>query len=324
MTNEEIIYSAKKVFDTEIEALNKLRDSINEVFCEIVNEIIACSGKVIITGMGKPGHIATKLAATFSSLGVSSFFLHPAEALHGDLGMVASEDIVLAISYSGESDEIIKILPSIKIIGAKLIGITKNQKSTLAKFCDIVQILPEFEEACHLKLAPTSSTTSELVYGDALAVVASQINGFTKKDFGVFHPAGALGKKLVLKVSDLMITGDSNAIVNCNMKMKDAIVVMSEKGLGFLSVVDEFNRLVGVITDGDLRRGIEKNSNIYTVSLQDIMTTNPKYIDPNTLAVNALKSMNDMRITSMPVLDDEKRVIGTIRMHDILKVGIAL
>ena len=191
----DILEDARRVFEIEIKALQVTRDRLDDTFIEIINLIVKCEGKVIITGMGKPGHIATKLAATFASLGTSSFCLHPAEAMHGDLGMISEKDIVIVMSYSGESDEIISILPNIKLIGAKIIALTGNAQSTLAKAADIAQILPKFDEACHLGLAPTSSTTVELVYGDALAVVASEIYGFKEADFGKYHPAGALGKK---------------------------------------------------------------------------------------------------------------------------------
>ena len=196
-----IIEEAQNVFDVEIEALNKVRACLDDTFVNILDEIISCKGKVIITGMGKPGHIAKKLAATFSSLGTPSFFLHPAEALHGDLGMVTQDDIVIAISYSGESSEVTRIIPTLKVIGVKLIVITGNKNSTLASYGDIVQIFPNFEEACHMNLAPTSSTTATLVYGDALAVTASIKYGFNESNFGLYHPAGALGKKISTRVS---------------------------------------------------------------------------------------------------------------------------
>ena len=233
------LQEGKKVFRIEIEALKKTMDMLDETFLEIVNLIVSCSGKVIITGMGKPGHIAAKIAATFASLGTSSFYLHPAEAMHGDLGMVSKEDVVIAISHSGESDEIIRILPGIKLIGAALVGITGNSNSTLARNADIVQVLPEFNEACHLGLAPTSSTTVALCYGDALAVVASEIYGFRDVDFGKFHPAGALGKKILIKIDDLMAKEERNAMVNVNTTLKDAIVELSKKGLGIVSIVDD-------------------------------------------------------------------------------------
>lgn len=312
---------AKKVFDIEIEALKKTRDSLDKVFCNILDAIVNCNGKVIVTGMGKPGHIANKLAATFSSLGTPAFCLHPAEAMHGDLGMISKEDIVIAISYSGESDEIINILPNIKLIGATLIGITGNSKSTLAQVSDITQVLPEFEEACYLGLAPTSSTTSVLCYGDALAVVASGIYGFKDTDFGKFHPAGALGKKLILKVDDLMSSNNKNAMVKEDVSLKDAIIELSQKGLGIVSVIDSVGKLVGVVTDGDLRRQLQMGVDVYNLNVRDVMSKNPLTIQKGNLAVEALNILRSKNIASMPVIDNE-RPVGTIRLQDIVNIGI--
>ncbi|MCI8886823.1 MAG: KpsF/GutQ family sugar-phosphate isomerase [Hungatella sp.] len=315
------LQEGKKVFRIEIEALKKTMDMLDETFLEIVNLIVSCSGKVIITGMGKPGHIAAKIAATFASLGTSSFYLHPAEAMHGDLGMVSKEDVVIAISHSGESDEIIRILPGIKLIGAALVGITGNSNSTLARNADIVQVLPEFNEACHLGLAPTSSTTVALCYGDALAVVASEIYGFRDVDFGKFHPAGALGKKILIKIDDLMAKEERNAMVNVNTTLKDAIVELSKKGLGIVSIVDDNEKLLGVITEGDLRRQLEKGADIYSMHVETIMSKEPITINTGKLAVDALRVMKDKNISCMPVVADNK-VIGTIRLQDIINMGI--
>lgn len=312
---------ARRVFDIEISALEKTRNALDGTFVQILDLVIGCKGKVIITGMGKPGHIGTKIVATFASLGTPSFFLHPGEAMHGDLGMVSSDDVVIAISYSGESDEIIRILPNIKMIGATLVGITGNAKSTLAQTSDVVQILPEFKEACYLGLAPTSSTTSVLCYGDALAVVASGIYGFKDVDFGKFHPAGALGKKLVLKVDDLMASGDKNAIIHEDARLKDAIVELSKKGLGVVSIVNGNNELLGIITDGDLRRCLEKEGDIYSLDVGDIMVRNPYIISPDKLAVVAMNLMKDMNVSCIPVVE-QKKIVGTIRLQDIVGVGI--
>ena len=313
---------ARRVFDIEIEALQKMRESLDETFVQILDEIVACQGKVIVTGMGKPGHVGTKIAATLASLGTSSFFLHPAEAMHGDLGMVTANDLVIAISYSGESEEIIKILPNIKMIGARIIGITGNADSTLAVNSDIVQVLPKFKEACYLGLAPTSSTTVELCYGDALAVVASGIYGFKDADFGKFHPAGALGKKLILRVEDLMTTGEKNAVLPADATLKDVILELSKKGLGIVSIVDGEGCLLGVITDGDLRGQLLKGVDIYSLSVDDIMSKHPFTIRNNRLAVEALNVLRKRNISYMPVLDADRRVVGTIRMKDIVNVGI--
>lgn len=311
----------RRVFDIEIDVLKKTRDALDETFIKILDLVTSCKGKVIITGMGKPGHIAAKLAATFASLGTPSFCLHPGEAMHGDLGMISENDVVIAISYSGESDEIVKILPNIKMIGATLIGITGNANSTLAHTSDIVQILPKFREACYLGLAPTSSTTSVLCYGDALAVVASGVYGFKDADFGKFHPAGALGKKLILKVDDLMANGTNNAKVHVNVTLKDAIVELSKKGLGVVSIVDDKDTLLGVITDGDLRRQLEKEADIYSLKVENVMTKTPITIQTGKLAVEALNILKRKNISCMPVIADSK-IIGTIRLQDIVGVGI--
>lgn len=315
------LVDAHRVFDMEIKALENTRDALDETFVQILDLITNCKGKVIITGMGKSGHIGAKIAATFASLGTSSFFLHPGEAMHGDLGMVSAEDVVIAISYSGESDEIVCILPNIKLIGATLVGITGNGKSTLALASDIVQVLPEFSEAGYLGLAPTSSTTAVLCYGDALAVVASRIYGFKDADFGKFHPAGSLGKKLILKVDDLMAKEENNAMIPIHSSLKDAIVEMNEKQLGFVSVVDANKNLLGVISDGDLRRQLEKGADIYALKVEDVMTFRPLTIESGKLAVDALTILKEHNINCLPVIKGTK-ALGTIRFHDIVGVGI--
>lgn len=318
------LLEGRKVFDIEIEALKKTRDAINDTFVQILDLITDCSGKVIVTGMGKPGHIATKLAATFSSLGTPSFYLHPAEAMHGDLGMISENDIIIAISYSGESEEIVKILPNIKMIGAKIVAITGNENSTLAKAADITQVFPEFEEACYLGLAPTSSTTVELVYGDALAVVASVIYGFKDSDFGKFHPAGSLGKKLILKVADLMVKDKDIPKIGKDKLLMDAITEMSKKGIGVVSVIDEDNTLVGIITDGDLRRIIEKHTDIYSEIVSNVMISSPKKITKDKLAVDALQYIKQQNINNLPVVDIDNKLIGTITWQMIMKAGIVV
>lgn len=315
------LMEGKHVFDIEIDALKKTRDALDDIFVQILDLVTGCEGKVIITGMGKPGHIATKLAATFASLGTPSFYLHPGEAMHGDLGMISENDVVIAISYSGESDEIVKIIPNIKMIGATLIGITGNAKSTLAQAAEVVQVLPKFDEACYLGLAPTSSTTAVLCYGDALAVVASGIYGFKDVDFGRFHPAGSLGKKLILKVEDLMVKGDANAKVHINVPLKDAIIELSKKALGAVSVVDDGNKLLGIITDGDLRRQLEKGADVYSMKVEDIMTMNPAIIVKEKLAIDALNIMK-MRNISCLIVTEDCKAVGTIRLQDIIGVGI--
>lgn len=317
-----IIDEAKEVFDIEIESLKKVRDNIGEEFVQSIISIINCKGKVIVTGMGKSGHIARKMAATFASLGTSSFFLHPGEALHGDLGMIEKDDLVIGISYSGESQEINNILPNIKIIGAKIIGITGNVNSTLAKNSDILLDFPKFEEACALKLAPTSSTTASLVIGDALAVIVSKLKNFQKYDFALFHPSGSLGKKLLVRVKDIMFSNEKNALVQSGTSLQDAIVEMCAKGLSIINIVDNKNRLVGILTDGDLRRLLQRGIDVYSLCVDEVMTKEPKYTTEDIMAVEAIKVMNKFNITAMPVLDENDVVVGTIRLQEILNEGI--
>ena len=312
----------KRVFDIEIEALKKTRDALDDTYLQILDLITNCEGKVIITGMGKPGHIAAKLAATFASLGTPAFRLHPAEAMHGDLGMVSPNDVVIAISFSGESDEIVRILPNIKLIGAKVVALTGNSNSTLAKAADVVQVLPEFDEACYLGLAPTSSTTAALCYGDSLAVVASGVYGFKDENYAMFHPAGSLGKKLILKVEDLMAHGDDIPKVNSGTLLMDAIPVMSKKGLGIISVVDDDNHLIGIICDGDLRRIIERHVDIYSIAVDEVMIKDPKTTSMKRLAVDALHFIKKHSINNLPVVDESGVLVGTITWQQIVKAGI--
>lgn len=320
-SNNKIIADAKHVFDVEIEALESVKDNLGSVFSSIVDEILHCEGKVVMTGMGKPGHIARKLAATFASLGIPSFFLHPAEAMHGDLGMIDEKDVVIAISYSGESDEIVKILPNIKLLGAKIIGITGNVNSTLAKCSDLVEVFPKFHEACALGLAPTSSTTCALVYGDALAVVSSQINDFKDVDFGKRHPAGSLGKKLILRVEDIMAQGDALPVVSSGSHLAEAIQEISKKHLGAVLITDSNGTLQGIITDGDLRRAMARHVDIYSMSVQEAMTPKPKTIKLRSLAYDALLSIKKENVNCLVVVDNGMPV-GLITWKDIINAGI--
>ncbi len=318
----DIVQEAKWVFDTEIAALNATKESLDAGFAAIVDLVVNCTGKVIITGMGKPGHIGTKIAASLASLGTPSFFMHPGEAMHGDLGMVAKDDVVILMSYSGESEEITRLLPTLHEIGCTTVAITGNGKSTLAKGCEHCFVFPHFEEACYMHLAPTSSTTALLVLGDAMAVVASKLRNYTKKDFAMHHPAGALGKKLLVKVENIMHTGAENAVIPEGSTLRSAIVEMSAKGLSMVTIVDEENMLRGIITDGDLRRMLERGVDVYSEIVDNVMTKSPKYIDQREMAVNALQKMSDLRITGMPVLDEAGRVVGSVLMQDIYKAGI--
>ena len=316
------ISEAKKVFDKEIEALQKTRDALGEDFETILNLILNCEGKLILTGMGKPGHIATKMSATFASLGIPSFFMHPGEAMHGDLGMVEKKDVVMLMSYSGESEEVTRLMPVLKEIGCTTIAITGKPQSILAQECQYHFFFPEFEEACYLHLAPTSSTTTLLVLGDALAVIASRAINYTRDDFGLHHPAGALGKKLLVKVKNLMYSGDEDAVVLEGSTLHQAIVEMSKKGLSMVTIVDTDNNIKGIITDGDLRRMLDKNVDVYNAVVDDLMTKNPTIVDYREMAVNALQTMSDKKITCMPVVDEENKLVGTILMQDIFKAGI--
>ena len=318
----DIIAEAKSIFDKEMEALARTKDAIGEDFETIIHLVLDCRGKVIFTGMGKPGHIGAKLAATFASLGTPAFFMHPAEAMHGDLGMVEKKDIVILTSYSGESEEVTRLLPVLQEIGCVTVAITGKPKSTLAKACQYHFFFPAFEEACFMHLAPTSSTTALLVLGDAMAVVASRAKHYTREDFGMHHPAGALGKQLLVKVQDVMHTDRDNAVVRRGSSLRSAIVEMSSKGLSMVTIVDEENRLAGIITDGDLRRMLERGVDVYNEIVDNVMTANPKWIDYREMAVNALQFMSDRKITCMPVLDENRQVVGSVLMQDIFKAGI--
>ncbi len=323
MNEIDIIAEGRQLFDTEIRALEITKNALDENFIKIVNLIVNCKGKVIITGMGKPGHIGTKISATMSSLGTPSFFLHPAEAQHGDLGMVRDDDIVIAISFSGESEEVTKLIPSLKIIGATLVGISGNPKSTLIQNSDYSFVFPPFKEACAMNLAPTSSTTVALAFGDALAVCASKIYGFNEENFALFHPAGSLGKKLLYTVGDIMHKGEENPVIQSGALLRDAILVMSKKALGIVNIVDG-NKLKGVFTDGDLRRALSNEKiDVYTVTINSLMSNQPMTVGSKVLAVEALKKMNDKNISALPVVDDGI-LQGTIRINDIISSGIVL
>lgn len=320
----DLIQEAKRVFDIEINALKSVRDSLNSDFLSIIDAITNCKGKVIITGMGKPGHIGRKIAATMASLGTASFFLHPAEALHGDLGMIGKEDVVIAISYSGESEEVTRLLSNIKAIGATLIGISGNKESALIKHCDISQVFTKFDEACYMGLAPTSSTTVSLVYGDALAVVASKLYGFNENNYGLYHPAGSLGKKLFIKVKDIMASDHSNAVVLEGETLKNAIIEMGKKGLGMVTVIDSNAFIKGVITDGDLRRLLEKGVDVYNLMVNEVMSQKPTILIEEMMAIEALQILKQKNISSAPIMNKDKQSIGTIRLQDILNAGIVL
>lgn len=315
---------AESVFELEIEALEKTKAVLDNTFKKILNEIVKCPGKVILCGIGKSGHIARKIAATFASLGTPSFFLHPSDALHGDLGMVSEKDVVILISNSGETQEIINLLPSLKVIGATLIAITSGRMSTLAEECDIAQILPETKEACNLELAPTSSIAAVLVYGDSLAVAASVKYGFGRENFALFHPAGMLGKKTLIRVKDIMAKGDAIPTVLMGCSISEAIMEMSHKTLGVVAVINFQNKLEGLLTDGDLRRAIERKVDMYEDIIDTVMTKNPKYIEDDILAVEALHRLRVHSINNYPVVNERMEVIGLLTWQMIVKAGIVI
>lgn len=318
----DVLAQARTVFNKEIDALLKTRDALGADFEKLTELVLNCAGKVVVTGVGKPGHIGAKMAATLASLGTPAFFMHPGEALHGDLGMVESRDVVLLLSYSGESEEVTRLLPVLQEIGCTTVAITGKERSTLAKACQHHFIFPDFEEACYMHLAPTSSTTSLLVLGDALALTVSQLKNYTREDYGLHHPGGALGRKLLVKVAHIMHSGPENAVVEEGSSLRSAIVEMSGKGLSMVTIVDHQGRLKGIITDGDLRRMLEKGVDVYGESVDRVMTISPKWVRDKEMAVNALQTMSDLRITGMPVLDESGAVVGSVLMQDIIKAGI--
>jgi arabinose-5-phosphate isomerase len=314
---------AQETLQIEAQTLLDSAKNINDVFDKAVSVILACKGKLIVTGVGKSGLIGAKMAATFASTGTPSFFLHPTEALHGDLGMIGKDDVVLAISYSGESEELSSILPHIKRFDIPLIGMTKNHKSTLGRYSDIVIDVVVEKEACPLNIAPTSSTTLTLALGDALAVCLMRAKNFQKSDFASFHPGGALGKQLFVKVKDLMRTKDL-PIITADTNLKDAIVKISEGRIGTVLITDESGKLKALISDGDIRRALMSED----FSLQDNVlkyaTLNPKTIDDeNMLASEALVIIEDMKIQLLVVTNRDKRVVGVLHIHTLIEKGIS-
>jgi len=320
-----ILEEAKRVIRVEAEALLALAESLNGEFAKAVDLIISAQGRVVVTGMGKSGIICQKIASTFSSTGTPAFFLHPAEGIHGDLGMIMKGDVVIAVSNSGETEEVVRILPVIKRIGAKLISMSGNAGSTLAKTADVFLEIAIKEEACPLGLAPTASTTATLAMGDALAVALLVTRGFKAEDFALFHPGGALGKKLILRVEDLMHSGDAVPLVSEEVLMREALFVITSRGLGITGVIDSQGSLQGVITDGDLRRALEKGADILNATAGDMMSRNPKRITAGDLAAKALQRMEEHSITSLFVFSDNfaAQPVGIIHLHDLLKAGLA-
>ncbi len=321
-----MIKQAKRVLKIEAEAVAALIDRVDKNFEQAVEIILDCEGRVVVTGMGKSGLIGKKIAATLASTGTPALFLHPAEGIHGDLGMVTRGDTVIALSNSGETEELARMLPSLKRLGIKIIALTGNPESTLAKNSDVVINVGVKEEACPLGLAPTASTTATLAMGDALAVALLNKRGFKEEDFACFHPGGTLGKKLLLRVRDLMHIGDAIPIVSGTTLIKDAIYEISSKKMGIAAVVNAEGRLVGVISDGDLRRWMEKTEktgeNLLAKRAGDIMTKNPKIANKDSLAAEAVAIMEKNSITCLIVADAASKPEGVIHLHDLLKAGV--
>ncbi len=318
-----IIDIAKRVLKIEAEAVAALSERLNRDFEKAVEIIYASKGRVVVTGMGKSGLVGKKIAATLASTGTPAFFLHPAEASHGDLGMVTHDDVIIAISNSGETEELVCLIPFLKRFNVSLISMTGNPDSTLSKSADVTIDVSVKEEACPMGIVPTASTTATMAMGDALAVALLIKRGFREEDFAFFHPGGSLGKKLFIKVKDLMHTGEALPLVYPDTSMIKAIMEISSKRLGVTIVVDSDDKILGIITDGDLRRGIEKwGKALFDMIAEDVMTKNPKTISENELAVKALAIMEKYSITSIVVPDDNGKAIGIIHLHDILKQGI--
>lgn len=319
-----MIETAKKVLQIEADAVLSLQSRIDESFTRAVGLILACQGRVVVTGMGKSGLICQKIAATMASTGTPTLFLHPAEGIHGDLGMMTKGDVVIAISNSGETEEICRILPVIKRMGLPLISMSGNPNSTLAQAGDVHLDISVAEEACPLGLAPTASTTATLAMGDALAVVLLEERGFKAEDFALFHPGGALGKKLLLRVDDLMHIGDEIPLVSPDTLLRDALFEITSKKLGITGVVDDNDMLVGVFTDGDLRRVMSKGLDTLQQPIRNVMSRSPKRVLRRNLAAKALQIMETHSITSLFVFDDEDggAPVGVVHLHDLLKAGV--
>lgn len=323
MDKKKVAELAKAVIKTEASAAEALLGRIGETFTDAVAAMLNCKGRVVVLGMGKSGHIGNKIAATLASTGTPAFFVHPGEASHGDLGMITAQDVVLALSNSGETDEILTILPLIKRLNAPLIAMTGNPQSRLAKESDYHLDISVEKEACPLGLAPTSSTTATLVMGDALAIALLESRGFTEDDFARSHPGGRLGKRLLLHVEDIMHTGKDIPMVTVNSSLNEALEEMSKKGLGMTTIVDDNDTLAGVFTDGDLRRLLDHGEvRTNELKISDVMHKNCKTISKTQLAAEALQLMESKSINALPVIDENRKVIGALNMHNLLRAGV--
>ena len=310
------------VVQTEKQAIEALEARINDDFIEACEICLGCKGRIVVTGMGKSGHIGSKLAATLASTGSPAFFVHPGEASHGDLGMITPEDVVITISNSGETEELLTILPIIKRLGVPLISMTGNPNSSLAREAEVNLDISVEKEACPLGLAPTSSTTATLVMGDALAVALLESRGFTADDFARSHPGGRLGRRLLLHVGDIMHTGDELPRVDAETLLDQALLEISRKGLGMTTIVSSDNTVIGVYTDGDLRRSLDHHVDVHQTMIGDVMTRKFRAATEDMLAVEALKLMDDHRINALPVVDNDNRLVGCLNMHDLLRSGV--
>jgi arabinose-5-phosphate isomerase len=313
---------AGRVLDIESRAVNQLRDRLDGSFTAACELCLATAGRVVVTGMGKSGHIGGKIAATLASTGTPAFFMHPAEASHGDLGMITGQDLMLAVSYSGETQEIVTILPLVKRMGAALISMTGKPGSTLAREADVHLNVAVDEEACSLQLAPTASTTATLAMGDALAVALLESRGFTAEDFARSHPSGTLGKRLLLRVSDIMHTGDDIPAVGERVTLSEGLLEMTRKSLGMTAIVDDERRILGIFTDGDLRRALDTGIDVHVTEMRAVMHRNCKTVSPDVLAAEAVHMMEEYKITALPVADGEGRLIGALNIHDLFRAGI--
>ena len=312
---------ANRVLDIESAAIEDLKGGLNQSFVDACEACRNCKGKIIVMGLGKSGHIADKMAATFASTGTPAFFIHPSEAIHGDLGMIDKEDVVLILSYSGETEEIVSLIPIIKNMGITIIALTGNKKSKLSKEATINLNVEVKEEACPMNLAPTASTTAALAMGDAIAVALLEKKGFTKEDFAKSHPGGYLGKKLLLSLSDIMHEGDEIPIVYETDKVASGLIEMSEKALGMTAVLNNKSELVGIFTDGDLRRTLENKVDIQNTYMKEVMKKDPYVMSGETLAYNAVAIIQEMKITSLLIVKD-KAVIGALNIHDLFRAGV--
>jgi arabinose-5-phosphate isomerase len=320
--SSQLIETAQRTIRMETEAVEQLKTRIDHHFVKACELILQCKGRVVVVGMGKSGHIGNKIAATLASTGTTAFFVHPAEASHGDMGMITRDDVVLALSNSGSTNEIVTLLPLIKRLGITLISMTGNPESVLAKAAEVNIDASVAIEACPLNLAPTSSTTVSLVLGDALAIALLEARGFTAEDFAFSHPGGALGRRLLLKVEHVMHAGERLPLVNRGTPLREALLEMTQKGLGMTAVIETDGSLAGIFTDGDLRRTLDKGIDVRRANIDQVMTIHGKTAQADMLAAEALKIMEDNKINALVVVDENDRPVGALNMHDLLRAGV--